>query len=410
MNYLSIEQLSLLVKSSLPKKTIKVSGEISAPKKSHGHTFLALKDKKSTINTVLWKSKNNNDKLNEGDNIDVSGKLDYYPGNGRLSFIIDKIDNFKGIGELNKKYDKIKKDFEQKGYFDKKNKFTLPKIIKNILLITSKTGAAIQDFFFALENNNSKLEYDVIDVAVQGINCPKDIIKQLSILDKKYDLVVITRGGGSFDDLFGFSQPELIEFIHTFNQPVLSAIGHQVDTSLLDLVADVSSPTPSLAAQFIVDNNNAFINKYKKNLTIKKQNLIQYNLDKLLLLRNHKDKLYKIRNNIISEYKDKLYKMKESLELIYQSKNRKIKYLKELFFKYKYDCNSYLSSYRHNLIKTINDRSIELNKYQIILDNDKSIFINNKLIKSANELAKLLRYHEGVMYYGGNKFKISLFD
>ena len=128
-------------------------------------------------------------------------------------------------------------------------------------MITSEQGAAIQDFIYALENNNSKLDYKIIDVPVQGSSCPKVIIDKLTSLDQKYDSIVITRGGGSFEDLFGFSQPELVEAIHNFDQPVISAIGHQVDTSLLDLVADCCCPTPSLAAQYIIDINKKFISE-----------------------------------------------------------------------------------------------------------------------------------------------------
>ena len=103
------------------------------------------------------------------------------------------------------------KDFETKGYFLPNEKFNMPNKVENILLLTSEKGAAIQDFIYALENNQSKLDYDIIDVPVQGNDCPKVIIENLQKLEKNYDAIVITRGGGSFEDLFGFSKPELIE-------------------------------------------------------------------------------------------------------------------------------------------------------------------------------------------------------
>lgn len=153
----------------------------------------------------------------------------------------------------------IKNDFENKGYFLPNEKLNIPKKIEKILLLTSEKGAAIQDFIYALENNQSKLDYDIIDVPVQGNDCPKMIISELEKIEKEYDAIIITRGGGSFEDLFGFSKPELIESVHNLKLPVISAIGHQVDTCLLDLVADCCCPTPSLAAQYIIDVNKKFI-------------------------------------------------------------------------------------------------------------------------------------------------------
>ena len=191
-------------------------------------------------------------------------RLDYYSMGGNINLIVDNITTNDEKGELYIKYEKIKEDFINKGYFNQSNKnIVLPPIIKNILIITSANGAALQDFLYNMGNNNMNVNYEVIDVVVQGLSCPKNICIELEKLDKIYDLVIITRGGGSFEDLFGFSQPELIETVNQLRfkiPPILSAIGHMVDNPLLDLVADFSAPTPSLAAQFIVDHNKKYIN------------------------------------------------------------------------------------------------------------------------------------------------------
>ena len=260
---LEIKQLGEEIKNSLPDSSFKVIGEVSQPKNFRGNIYLNLKDNFCSIKSIIWKSKYETFKteIKDGDKIIVKGKLDFYGANGSVSFIIEKLEKHDGEGELYQLYQQYKKEFEIRGYFKKENKIQLPKKIESILLITSEQGAAIQDFIYALENNNSKLNYKIIDVPVQGSSCPKVIIDKLNSLDQNYDSVVITRGGGSFEDLFGFSQPELVEAIHNFNQPVISAIGHQVDTSLLDLVADCCCPTPSLAAQFIIDVNKKFISE-----------------------------------------------------------------------------------------------------------------------------------------------------
>jgi len=152
-----------------------------------------------------------------------------------------------------------------------------------------------------LENNKSKVNYDIVDVVVQGVDCPENICEILSKAkaDKlSYDLVVIMRGGGSFADLFGFSQPELIHTVYDFHLPVLSAIGHQVDNPLLDLVADVCTPTPSLAAQFSVDHNKKFLN----NLEVIRDKIQSELLDEITehqtLYTKLNEKLYKTFNTL----------------------------------------------------------------------------------------------------------------
>ena len=261
MESINISKLCELVKNSLPNSKFKVTGEVSQPKVSQGHLYFTLKDNITSIKAIIWKTKYEKlkDKLLEGDKITVSGKLDYYGFTGTISFIIESILENEGIGELQKKYDLLKENYLKKGYFDKTKKISMPTVIKKILILTSSNGAAIHDFLFNLENNNAKINYEIIDVPVQGYDSPKIIankLNELNTINLDYDLIIITRGGGSFQDLFGFSNKCIIESVYNFKKiPILSAIGHQIDNPLLDLVADYSCPTPSLAAQFIVDTN-----------------------------------------------------------------------------------------------------------------------------------------------------------
>lgn len=265
---LTVSEFCYQIKDFLPTKKFMVIGEINQLKNSHGHHYFIFKDNDNIINATIWKSKMESLKviIKDGDKITVEGKLDFYSVGGKLNFIIDNIISNEGIGELLKKYQKIKNDFEKKGYFDSSLKLKLPNCIKNILLLTSESGAAYHDFLYGLENAKSNVTVELIDVIVQGVDCPQNICKQLENIKLKnlnYDLVILTRGGGSFQDLFGFSQPELIETLYNFNLPTLSAIGHQVDNPLSDLVCDYSAPTPSLAAQFIVDYNKNYLRSYQ---------------------------------------------------------------------------------------------------------------------------------------------------
>ena len=287
-NPLSITQLAELIKRHLPREKIILKGEVSQPKDSRGNLYLTLKDNSpSMMKSIVWKNKLElfKTKIDEGDEITVEGNLDFYGGYGTLSFIINQLVKHEGEGEINALFLKIKEQFEKKGYFENIHKLKKPEYIKKVLILTRDTGSVINDFNHNIEENNSKLQQDLIDVSVQGNNCPSDVIDVLENDDKevdfsKYDMIVIIRGGGSKEELFGFSKPELIETVFKFkDKPILSAIGHKPDVSLLDLVADFSAPTPSLAAQFIIDTNKKFIsNMEDKKEDIKKSLIQEFNI------------------------------------------------------------------------------------------------------------------------------------
>jgi exodeoxyribonuclease VII large subunit len=373
---LEIKQLGEEIKNSLPDSSFKVIGEVSQPKNFRGNIYLNLKDNFCSIKSIIWKSKYETFKteIKDGDKIIVKGKLDFYGANGSVSFIIEKLEKHNGEGELYQLYQQYKKEFEIRGYFKKENKIQLPKKIESILLITSEQGAAIQDFIYALENNNSKLDYKIIDVPVQGSSCPKVIIDKLNSLDQKYDSIVITRGGGSFEDLFGFSQPELVEAIHNFDQPVISAIGHQVDTSLLDLVADCCCPTPSLAAQYIIDINKKFISEL---------DLVRDELKDILIDQ------FNLQNRELNKCNERLTKIIISFDKIQQNFHADLlKQLTSYSMKLKIlDLKlSNLINDDKPIIKNINDESIKFEQFNEIIQEKEDFIIewNGKKITITN--------------------------
>ena len=333
---LTVSELCQLIQNIIPKKKFIISGEINQLKNSHGHIFFTFKDNENSINVTIWKYRNEiiKPKIKEGDKITIEGKLDFYSVGGKLNFIVDQILTNDGIGEMLVKYELIKSNFQKKGYFDNSNKNKVGKIIKNIVLLTSETGAAYHDFLYGLENANAKINVELIDVIVQGNDCPKNICEELDRIKKEksnYDLVILTRGGGSFQDLFGFSNPLLIETLYKFNLPTLSAIGHQIDNPLSDLVCDYTAPTPSLGAQFIVDHNKAYINNLKNilkdmaNQMVKKIIHEQDKLNKMLEELNKKILIFETLNKkkLLNEINEEKYKL-EQLEIklySYQTSN-----------------------------------------------------------------------------------------
>lgn len=308
---LTVTQFCTFVKDILPGKKFLVTGEVNQLKNSHGHLFFTFKDNENCLSTTIWKSKADTLKVNlkEGDKITVDGRLDFYGASGKLNFIVDKIVTNEGVGDLLKKYQAIKDDFTKKGYFDVNRKKKLKPTIQNILVLTSETGAAYQDFMFAIENAKCNIKIDLIDVIVQGVDCPKNIcfeLEQIKNAKLDYDLVILTRGGGSFQDLFGFSQPELIETLYTFNLPTLSAIGHQIDNPLSDLACDYSTPTPSLAAQFIINHNKEHIIRLQEIITKIKYPLSKFLASNLENLNRLNDKINNKWNHLQNKQKNEL--------------------------------------------------------------------------------------------------------
>jgi exodeoxyribonuclease VII large subunit len=352
---LSISDFNKLLKTKLPNDIFLLKGEVRQPKISGGHMYLTLKDDTSSIKCIIWKSKLINP-LIDGINIEVKGCIDYYCNRGEVNFIISSYKSINTAEDTINERLKLKNEFEEKGYFNKKNLKLQPDVIKNILIITSQNGAAIHDFIYTINNNKSLLNYTIIDVQVQGNECPKQIIEYLNnnnnnnINNINIDLVVITRGGGSAEDLNGFNNKELIETVYKRNYVLLSAIGHMVDTTLLDYAADISCPTPSLAAQYIIDHNKKYIN----NLSEIKESIKQD------LLKNIKQ--------IIFSFSEKLNEQKHDIK---QNIVDKLNY-------YKYDLN--------NLIK---NNIFKLEKMRIRQEQEISIYQSNSQKLNYNEFKKI---------------------
>lgn len=373
MTTLNIKDLSTLIKKNLPKEKITLIAEVREPKLRNGNMYLSLKDDNGCINSIVWNSNITEEikNLKEGSQIKVFGCLNFYQTRCSLSFVISKLLSIEGKGELMEEYEKTFKYYNDKGYFLQSKKLKPPTVIKKILIMTSKQGAALQDFYYGIENGNIKLEHELVNVIVQGNDCPSNIIKYLedNVIDKDldYDLIVLTRGGGSFEDLFGFCKPELIECINKLKIPLLSAIGHQVDTTLVDYVADIVSPTPSLAAQYIVDHNK----KYIEELKFIKQRLYDDIKDEI----NEK-------NLLINNLKNKLLTNYENFrEFILNNIKKSIMEKKMYFIKLK---NKY--QYKNNTIISDNKYIESDESFVEILKSNKSfsIIMNKKVFNFSN--------------------------
>ncbi len=298
----TVTQISNDIKTSLlksiPDKLI-VEGEISNFKVSNGNMFFTLKDEESSISVVSWSFEKyfSADGLGNGDKVQVHGKIACYIKNGTYSLQTFKVEK-QGIGDLHCAYEKLKKVYQNKGYFSDDIKKKLPSNLKNIGIITSPEGAAIQDILFVLNKNKFQGRVFIKRCMVQGNSCAKSIVESIEYLNnfkfqegkskKKLDLLMVTRGGGSFEDLMGYSDQKVIEAIYESDIFVMSAVGHEIDFMLSDFAADLRAPTPSIGAEIISKKN-----KEKLEIFTELENYINTNLQEKI-------------SNIITSYKSKL--------------------------------------------------------------------------------------------------------
>ena len=261
----SVTEISKSIKDVLDDTFgyVRVRGEISGLKQaSSGHVYLNLKDDSAIINGIIWRSNVSRLGFHPKDGLEVicRGKLttgysDRYPGRSDYSIHIDSLMPA-GEGALMALLEERKKKFEAAGLFDQKNKKKIPKYPKTIGVITSPTGAVIKDILHRIEERYP-LNILLWPVPVQGEDSSELIsraIKGFNTLENdnliKPDVLIIARGGGSIEDLWAFNEENIVQAVYDSNIPIISAIGHETDTTLIDLVSDLRAPTPTAAAEF----------------------------------------------------------------------------------------------------------------------------------------------------------------
>lgn len=323
MKSLSVKQFNQYIKTSFKHdplfQNVSVKGEIANYKISHNHIYFSLKEENEIIDCVIYYYEQKDiEDFNNGDEVIVDGNLIYNSFFSKISISVNDIEK-KGLSEEYLKFLKIKEEFLKKGYFDKDTKKTICDYPKDIGLITSDKSAAIVDFLSVINKEISDINIYLYPVKVQGLSAKDEIINAINVLDKKnLDAIVITRGGGSKEDLKVFNEKDIVEEIYKAKSPIISAIGHKIDLSLTDLVSDLSLQTPTEAGSYLVRNykkirqdiNKIFIDIQKtlnRNIELKelklnnlKNSLDSYSLDKLLdeKTKNVNEIFEKIKNNL----------------------------------------------------------------------------------------------------------------
>lgn len=281
---LSITQLNRLARSILDSEIgqIWVSAEISnLVMASSGHWYFTLKDNKAQIKAAMFKGANRSvgKKPSEGDKVLVRGKVSLYEARGDYQLIVEHLEP-EGEGRLKQAFETLKRKLHTDGLFDQTTKQALPEKIKTVGVVTSPTGAAIQDILTVLKRRNPAINVIVYPAMVQGEQATEQIIQAIQQANKRRetDVLIVGRGGGSLEDLWCFNDERLAHTVFNSDLPIISAVGHEIDFSIADLVADIRAPTPSAAAELVsVDHNqlNHAINRHKQDLYRSISRLVQ---------------------------------------------------------------------------------------------------------------------------------------
>jgi exodeoxyribonuclease VII large subunit len=321
-------------------KNILVKGEISnfSTNQFSGHSYFTLKDENSQIDAVMFKGMKDRFlkiDLADGMNVIIKGKIEVYVKNGKYQLYATKITE-DGIGNLYVAFEQLKKKLEKEGLFDKSHKKAIPPYPKRIGVVTAATGAAIRDIITTIKKRYPICEILVLPTLVQGDHAKEQIVKQIKNA-QNYDIntLIVGRGGGSIEDLWPFNEEIVAREIYACKIPVISAVGHEVDFTISDFVADARAPTPTGAAQIAVPDINEVkfkVNNLKdkltKNITNKvgENKLILKHLSEKQVLKNpeeiyeikemHLDNLLNKLNytskNIITKNQQRLFKLENA--------------------------------------------------------------------------------------------------
>jgi exodeoxyribonuclease VII large subunit len=258
---LTVSELTRSIRGTLETKfgAIWVQGEVSNYKlHPNGHQYFTLKDARAQIACVIWKDTVLPGRpLRDGARVQVYGKVSVFEARGQYQFAVQIVEAF-GFGALQAKFEALKRKLEAEGLFDAARKRALPKFPRRIGIVTSPSGAAIRDILNILRRRAPWLSILISPVRVQGTGAAQEIavaIRELATPNEKFapvDLIVIARGGGSIEDLWEFNEEVVARTIASMNVPIVSAIGHEIDFTIADFVADLRAPTPSAAAELIV--------------------------------------------------------------------------------------------------------------------------------------------------------------
>lgn len=298
MKPISVTTLVRYLKNKLDSdealRSVQVSGELSNFRKtSSGHLYFTLKDENSAISCVMFKSKAYSLSFvpENGNKVICSGSISMFEASGSLQLYVNTL-KLDGIGDLYRQYEELKNKLFNEGLFDDDHKKEIPTLYPSkVAVLCGKDSAAMSDIKIQFNRRWPLCEVDYYPVIVQGSEGPSSMIKTLKVIDTlDYEIIVLARGGGSFEDLFCFNDESLVRTIYNLNTFIITGVGHQQDFTLVDFVSDRRAPTPTGAIEMITPNIDDVLDSIDD---------LSYRLNKSidLLITNNKDKLIQLSNN-----------------------------------------------------------------------------------------------------------------
>ena len=285
--YIKITDLNNYIKSVIDRdhflNKVYISGEISNFKNhTRGHLYFTLKDDTSRINAVMFESmaKYLTFEPKDGMSVLVEGRISCYPASGSYQIYVEKME-MDGIGKLFIEYEKLKKKLQEEGLFDLDHKKKIPRFPNKIGVVTASTGAAVKDIISTIKRRYPICEVILFPSLVQGEDAKDNIVEQIKKADNfGVDTIIVGRGGGSIEDLWAFNEEIVARAIYECKTPIISAVGHEIDFTIADFVADLRAPTPTGAAemavptildvQTLIENFQIRLNKNIKNMVNQK--------------------------------------------------------------------------------------------------------------------------------------------
>ncbi len=258
-NIYSVKQVNAYIKNMFTQdfllRNLCVSGEVSNCKyHTSGHIYFSLKDESGAIACVMFAGQRKGlaFSMKDGDKVVVEGSVDVYQRDGRYQLYARKI-TLEGAGLLYERFLALKAELEEMGMFDAGYKQPIPRFIRTLGVVTAPTGAAVQDIRNIAHRRNPYVQVILYPALVQGDGAKESIVKGIQALEALgVDVMIVGRGGGSMEDLWAFNEEEVARAVFNCSVPVISAVGHETDTTIIDYVADLRAPTPSAAAELAV--------------------------------------------------------------------------------------------------------------------------------------------------------------
>ncbi len=335
----SVSQVNVYIKNMFVRETvlnnIYIKGEVSNCKyHSSGHIYFTLKDSKGQMACVMFAGQRSglSFRMQEGQSVIVLGSISVFERDGKYQLYAKEILQ-EGSGALYEKYEQLKKQLEGEGLFLSEHKKAIPFYSKKIGIVTASTGAAIQDICNIASRRNPYVQLILYPAKVQGEGAGKTIAKGIKTLDQLgLDVIIVGRGGGSIEDLWAFNEEIVARAIYECNTPIVSAVGHETDTTIADYVSDLRAPTPSAAAELTVCSVEDLMNQFAEwNYRLNRQmgqkiSFARHRLEKYQLQLGYKNPEYQIRQK-----RQQLDNYEEQLRLLMERKISQKRHVLELY-------------------------------------------------------------------------------